>query len=229
MLAMETEMKTQPTTRGGRGFTRIELFVVIGVIVWLLAMLFLALAPAKRKASKIHCVNNSMQFTMAAKIWADDNSNKFPMQFAVTNNALMKLISHGNAYLLWQTMSNELVSPMVLVCPADKERTVATSFGQGFSDANISYFLNLDASDAYPQMILAGDDNLEVNGTRVPPGILSLSTNASVGWAQERHGGAGNIALSDGSVQTTTSTALQQAVQSAGSVTNRQFNRLVIP
>ncbi len=89
----------------------------------------------------------------------------------------------------------------------------------------MSYFLSLDASGAYPQMILAGDDNLAVNGVRVQPGILNLWTNASVAWTKERHGGAGNIALSDGSVQTTTASALQSALANTGTATNR----LVIP
>src|SRR5208283_468971 len=106
------------------------------------------------------------------------------------------------AYVLWQTMSNELVTPKILVCPDDNQRTEAVSFTQNFSDANISYFFSLDAADAYPQMILYGDDNLAVNGVRVRPGILNLWTNTSVAWTKERHGGAGNIALSDGSVQT---------------------------
>ena len=124
------------------------------------------------------------------------------MQLAVTNDAMIRLISDGNAYVLWQTLSNELSTPKILVCPEDKQRTEAGSFTQNFSDANISYFISLDASDANPQMIFSGDDNFSVNGIRVRPGILNLWTNASVAWTKERHGGAGNIALSDGSVQT---------------------------
>jgi prepilin-type processing-associated H-X9-DG protein len=221
MLAMETEMKTQPTICGGRGFTWVELLVVICVIAVVAVLLFPALAAAKRKQLKIGCISNLKQNGLAYRIWAGDNGDKYSMQSVLTNDAIMKLVGSGNAYILWQTTSNQLSTPKEVVCPADKERNVAASFRQGFSDANISYFLNLDASDGYPQMMLCGDDNLVVNGVRARPGILNLSTNASVGWTKERHGGTGNIALSDGSVQTVTSTALQQAVQSAGIATNR--------
>ena len=201
-----------------------ELIVVICVIAVLAVLLISALSAAKRKHSTIGCINNLKQIGLGSRIWDGDNEEKYPMQLAVTNNALMKLVSEGNAYTLWQTMSNE-ISPTVLACPADRQRTAAASFGQGFSDANISYFVNLDAYEAYPQMMLCGDDNLVVNGVRARPGILNLSTNASVGWTKERHGGAGNIVFSDSSVQTVSSAALQRTVQSTGTATNR----LVIP
>jgi hypothetical protein len=138
---------------------------------------------------------------------------------------MIKLISDGNAFVLWQTMSNELATPKILACPSDEQRTAAVSFSQNFSDSNISYFLSLDAADAYPQMVITGDDNLAVNGVRVRPGILNLWTNAALGWTKERHGAEGNIALSDGSVQTATTWALQTALANTGTATNR----LVIP
>ncbi len=209
-----------------------ELVVVICTVAVVAALFLPAFATAKRKSSGIHCVNNLMAIGLASRVWEGGNGDKFPMQFALTNDAVMKLVSSGNAYVLWQTMSNELSTPKILACPADELRTAALSFSQNFSDANISYFLSLDASDAYPQMMLCGDDNLVVNGIRVRPGILNLSTNIIAGWTKERHGGAGNIGLSDGSIQTTTSTALQAAFQAAqhGFQPNRAAaNGLVIP
>jgi type II secretory pathway pseudopilin PulG len=225
MLAMETEMKTQRTSRGGRGFTRMELVVVICVVAVVAVLLLPALAASKRKSSKINCVQNLKQIGLAFRIWEGDNADKNPMQLAATNDAMMKLIRGGSSYILWQTMSNELGTPKILLCPLDTEHIAATNFSAGFSDANISYFLNFDTSDAYPQMILSGDDNLAVNGVRVRPGILNLSSNASVAWTKERHGGAGNLGLSDGSVQTTAAWALQSALVNTGTATNR----LVIP
>jgi len=218
-------MTIQPTTHGSRALTLTELLVVICLVAVVAFLLLPALAAAKAKHSRMNCVNYLKQFALASRIWEADNGDKYPMQLAVTNDVMIKLISNGNAYVLWQTMSNELGTPKILLCPEDKKRTEAVSFTDNFSDANISYFLNLDASDAYPQMILSGDDNLAVNGVRVRPGILNLSTNASVAWTKERHGGAGNIALSDGSVQTTTTLALQSALVNTGTATNR----LVIP
>ena len=137
MLAMETEMKTQPTTCDSRGFTLTELLVVICLIAMVAALLLPALAAAKRKHATIGCANNLKQIGLAFRIWEGDNGDKFQMQYAATNEALMKLVSDGNAYILWQTRSNELITPRILVCPEDKQRSEAYSFTQNFSDANI--------------------------------------------------------------------------------------------
>src|ERR1019366_7242727 len=125
MLAMEAEMTIQQTTRGGRGFTLTELLVVICVVAVVVALLLPALAAAKRKHSTIGCVNNLKQIGLASRVWEGDNGDKYPMQFALTNDAVMKLVSSGNAYVLWQTMSNELATPKILACPADEQRTEA--------------------------------------------------------------------------------------------------------
>jgi hypothetical protein len=82
-------------------------------------------------------------------------------------------------------------------------------------------------------MILTGDDNLEVNGVRVRPGILNLPPHASLKWTEnERHGRPqqrsilkqhlriGNIGLADGSVQTVVLN-LQPLLVNTGTATNR--------
>ncbi len=122
-------------------------------------------------------------------------------------------------------------TPKVLYCPDDKRRKAATTFSQGFSDANISYFFSLDAAEAYPQMILDGDDNLMVNGVQVKPGILNLWTNSTVAWTKERHRFNDNIGLADGSVMQATSEGLSSAFVSStsGIITNNVPIRWVIP
>ena len=148
------------------------------------------------------------------------------MHFGVTNYSMTRLIGSGKAYLLWQSMSNEIASPLILLCPENKEHTRATNFDVGLSDANISYFFGLDVNDdSDPKLLLAGDDNLVVNGKPVQPGILNLSMNTSIEWTSARHHHAGNILLADGSVQSASSSGLQQAFHQTGPATNR----LVIP
>ena len=118
---------------------------------------------------------------------------------------------------VWQMMSNELSTPKILLCPADTRPYCATNFSTGFSDANISYFVNLDAVETYPQMILIGDDNLLVDGKPVQPGILNLWTNTTIAWTKDRHHGVGNIGMADGSAQQVTSDGLNSAVGSSTS------------
>jgi len=225
-------MKSQCAINRIQGFTWVELLVVIGVLALVAALLLPALAAAKHKSARINCVNGLKQINIAFRMWEGDNGDKYPMQFALTNSETMKLLANGNAYVIWQTISNEISTPKILHCPDDKQRTNAVSFSQGFSDSNISYFLSLslDAVESYPQMILDGDDNLAVDGVRVKPGILNLWTN-NITWTKERHGGSGNIGLADGSVQQTISAGLSSAIASStsGVPTNNAPIRWVIP
>jgi prepilin-type processing-associated H-X9-DG protein len=223
-------MKPQPAAHQTVAFTRTELFVVIGVVAVLVVLLLVpALNAAKRTAERIQCVNNFMQIGVGFKVWEGDHNNKYPMQFAQTNSETMKLIAGGNAYVLWQTMSNQLSTPFMLHCPADTNGFPATNFDIGFSDANISYFFSLEAADTYPQMILDGDDNLAINGVRLKPGILNLPTTDSLTWTKERHRGTGNIGMADGSVQQTTINTLNSAVIAATNGAPVNTYRLVIP
>jgi len=230
-------MKLQPTTRGGKGFNRTELLVVIGVVALLVAVaaaLLPALAAPKRRVSRINCVNNLKQIFLSFRIWEGDNGDKYPMQVSVINGGAMELAVAGNASAIFRVLSNELSTPRVLVCPEDTSRHYATGFTTDLNNQTISYFVGLDAEDKCPKMILSGDDNLEVNGVRVRPGILNLSTNASVEWTEnERHGRPqqwsirkqhlriGNVGLVDGSVASTTTLACQSALVNTGFATNR--------
>ena len=228
MLAMETEMKTQRTTCGSRALTLTELLVVICVVVLLAAVLLPALRVGDgRKHEIINCVNNLKQIGLSFRIWEGDNGDNYPMKISVTNGGAMELAVAGNVSAIFRVMSNELSTPKVLVCPQDTARYYANNFTTDFNNQKISYFVGLDAEDKYPQMIIADDDNLAINGVRARSGILNLVTNASVGWTKERIGkfhGLGNIGLSDGSVQTV-DLNLQPLLVNTGTATNR----LVIP
>jgi hypothetical protein len=102
------------------------------------------------------------------------------------------------------------------------------NFSSGFTDANISYFFNLDANEASPKNLLIGDDNFAIDGKPVQPGILNLATNVPVAWTAARHKFIGNVALTDASVQQITSVGLNAAIANSV-VTNLPTVRLVIP
>jgi prepilin-type N-terminal cleavage/methylation domain-containing protein/prepilin-type processing-associated H-X9-DG protein len=214
-------MKMRRATNRVFGFTLTELLVVIVVLAIVVAMLLPALSASKHKSHIISCVNNLHEIGLAFRVWGGDNGDKFPPQISVTNGGAMELLVTGNAAAYFQTMSNELSTPKVLICPEDKKHFYATNFSTGFNNGNISYFVSLDANETNPQMILSGDDNLTVNGILVRPGIFNLTTNFSIGWTKERHGGAGNIGLADGSAQQVSADGLKFSSVTAGVVTNR--------
>jgi len=119
-------------------------------------------------------------------------------------------------------MSNELVTPKVLVCPADKAKTAAQDFGPNFSDANVSYFVSIDANENTPQMFLSGDRNLAFQGQPIKAGLFALTTNnPSISWTKAIHDSCGNVGLADGSVQGFGRQHLAEAVPYQGVATNR--------
>jgi prepilin-type processing-associated H-X9-DG protein len=233
-------MKPGFSNKRNVALTLVEALVVIVVLAILAVMLLPALAPVHRWPSRnnINCISNLKQIGLAYRLWEGDNNGKYPMAVSVMNGGAMELVATGKVAACFQVMSNELSTPKILLCPADTDRIAATNFSTGFSGANISYFVNPDAAEIYPQMILDGDDNFAIGGVPVKSGLLQLSTNAPITWTSGRHVAYnshfwtaakhkffGNIGMADGSVQQATTDDLQKALQQAGVATNR----LVLP
>src|SRR6266487_2417991 len=62
-----------------RGFTLIELVVVIAISAILASMLLPVLGKAKQKAQGIQCMKHHRSLLMAWRMYAEDNNDKFPL------------------------------------------------------------------------------------------------------------------------------------------------------
>lgn len=190
-------MICSPTLR--RGFTLVELAVVIGVIAILAALLLPALASAKDKARKAACLSNLRQVGIAVQAYASDNYGRIPYgpkappftspaDFYPSTGAPTSLISLqagspvGLGLLLQQHLADQ---PRVLFCPAsDQALDAATELARvGKSQAQSSYYYRHDgntllfdnpATNVAPSHIQL--DNLGENRNGLPIRALALDT-----------------------------------------------------
>jgi prepilin-type processing-associated H-X9-DG protein len=88
------------------------------------------------------------------------------------------------------------------------------------TSSNLSYFINPNAPETYPQELLFGDDNLEIRGVRVKSGILAIS-NQPIAWSPDRHGFCGNVAFADGSAAALSNLQLARGFPTTNTVTLR--------
>lgn len=131
--------KRLPEVYGGQGMALAGLilgYVVSPLVTFfqvaiLSALLLPMFAAARRNAQSMpppmptpqaqsgSCMNNLKQVALAARLWANDHDDRLPANFL--------------------TMSNELVSPKILVCPGDQMKTIAADWAQFNMEANVSY------------------------------------------------------------------------------------------
>ena len=212
------------SNRTESGLSLTEVCVVV-VVIGLLGVLFLpALAAAKKKSSKICCVQLLKQNGLAFRMWSNDNGARYPMQVSVTNGGSMELALKGDVVRTFQVMSNELSTPKLLICESDT-KTYATNF-ETLTRSNISYFAGIDVTETDPQSILSGDANLMIDDQPVKSGLARVWHSSKVAWSPlTLHKGYGNIGLADGSVFASTGKMLNDCFQS----TNQTPIRLAIP
>jgi prepilin-type N-terminal cleavage/methylation domain-containing protein len=231
--------------RQNRAFTLIELLVVIAILAALAALLLPAVAGTRPQAQRLTCSNNLKQVGLVFRTWAIDHNGHMPMsvsqaQGGDSEDVGVRVVGGTQAASrgvskMFLVLSNQLSTPQILFCPAEFDsatRQTATSFSgvnsstnrvPYLNDYNISYFIGVDASEAYPRMFLTGDHNLGGNAT--PPttiygSFISLGTNfnSNLGpaWMANQHFQQGNVGLADASVEFFSRSRLQDALKSTG-------------
>ena len=221
-----------PTGAKTRGLTLVELLVVLASVAIILALLLPAFARSRDRSPQFQCINNLRQLGTAFRLWADDNNGYYPMHYVGNPNYPQltpatswkgQLMDYADASTYFNSMSNEIGMPNLVVCTSDK-RKAAANFSV-LQDSNVSYFAGLDAVQTREQMLLAGDRNMIVNNILASRGRCSVNSNDTAAWSTAIHNWSGDVILADGSAQKFSSSQLQQHLLKTGT----NVNRLVFP
>jgi hypothetical protein len=171
------------------------------------------------------CVSNIKQTGLGIILWSQDHEGKYPWQVDPTNGGSYSLTM---AWEHFAVTANELVTPRVLHCPADKQRQVADTFQgvNGFStlqNSALSYAVGTEASEGNPSMHItvdrniSGKDNQRCSAAGITNAITTLNPfNGGTGWTRETHPNEGDMALADGSAQLFSQFQLLEHLQNTG-------------
>lgn len=212
---------------GRGGLTLTELLILAGTVGFIIVFVLPVLARRKASAASIACISNLKQIGLGLRMWANDNGDEFPWRVSTNRGGSKEFIETGEVICHFVALSNELLSPRLLVCWRDRERVRATSFVARLSNRNVSYFIGPDADEKLPQTILSGDRNI-VGGRFTNANVLLVTSNRA-SWDRSIHNKCGNIGLGDGSVQSTTTESLRKLVASDQMVRQTNDTRLVMP
>jgi len=180
-----------------RGFTLLELLVVMGIIAVVAAVLLPALSAARRRARRVACMSNLRQLGIALGLYLHDFDGYFPQSLSVD--------ARGRWRTVLDALRPYLGGPKDLfLCPADAVGAVDFSF-LGLPRA--SYSVN---EVLMPAAVPIGSGGW-VRAYQVPRARLTVTfydaetvmrpTGPDVAPAY-RHGGRAVVAYLDGHVQT---------------------------
>ena len=237
--------------------TLIDVIAAIAVLAVLAAILLVSvLRDVRKKEFNWECGRNLEYIGIAYRMWAQEHQGHFPASESVSNGGWKELLTNSdqgsNCWKYYAMMADELTTPRLLFCPFD-ERSRATAFVTNglpldpaliyFKDNTpLSFFLGLGANSNDSSSILAGDRNL---GLGAKPGAdyglspatgkgndVAIPISGPVSWSLKMHSagnaaGAGNILLSDGSVQPVSTSNLNRVwLRNAPPTTNWPAGRV---
>lgn len=200
-------MNRRVSNRCRRGFTLMELLVVMAIIAVLASLLLPVISRASIRARQAWCASNLRQIGIGLTVFADAHQGRYPWQVPVFEGGSaernLQGMIHGGTFLrssaAFQAASNELSHTRIVSCPGTSTRW-APSWNQ-LRPAHVNYAVNLRSEPGRTDSVLAVDDNLSI--PPVPASQARRATNDVVSWTPERHADRGTALFADAHVAIT--------------------------
>jgi prepilin-type N-terminal cleavage/methylation domain-containing protein/prepilin-type processing-associated H-X9-DG protein len=176
---------------GTKGFTLVELLVVIGIIALLISILLPSLNRARETANRVKCASNLRQIGQAILLYSNDNKGPYPRTLYLVNSAPNDNgRTNGEAGItdpfstsalgasgglnnvpsaLWLLIRTEDITPGVFICPSSN--ALPDTFGGGSNAvsnfvnfASVSQNLSYSYANPYPDINALGAGFKMVSG-----------------------------------------------------------------
>jgi competence protein ComGC len=234
-----------------RGFTRLELAFCLATLTILGGVVMPGLSNTRSRSQRVACVDNLRLIGEGVQLWSVDHEQKAPWEVPLSEGGtkpdiIPPFTKVGATWFEFAWMSNQLVTPRILVCPPDTRRAVnmAENWGRtgnggylnsGYRDNATSYCLNLHSFFSEPNLLLAGDRNLRVDnagsvtcslGINNTSGVI-IGPGSATAWTNSIHGLTGNVLLADGRVVLAPNSTLKQYLTPVFPQDNRTLHFLI--
>jgi hypothetical protein len=237
------------------GLTRLELLSLLGAVALLAGLALPLLANTPQRSDRVVCISNLQRIGQAFHAWGMDHEDRMFWNVEWSDQGT-KYTGGGPAppwagqqvrpYFQYAWVSNELIVPKILVCPADTSKHAAVNWGftdpaGGFRHSNqqensISYDLWLHSGPGRPSASMCSDRNLSYDGissacsTGITPTREVRPASTVVEWLPSIHPTNGNVLLYDGRVaQVDTAGVRQLLLDSASASTNGEQEHYLFP